>query len=194
MGFIFAMVVFVKMLRIINRIYSKILLKRNSCKFSFDRKSLQNGSILIVEQNSSIGKVKLDFRQGSLGAYSYVRSGSELLGDFEIGRFCSIGNNVVIGLEKNKHPTSWLSTSTFSKALEDKHGISNPKLKTIIGNDCWIGRDALIMGGVKVGDGAIIGARAVVTSDVPPYAIYAGVPAKLIKYRFSEALVKQIID
>src|SRR5690606_29947135 len=62
-----------------------------------------------------------------------------------------------------------------------------------IGNDVWIGEDAIIMGGVKIGDGAIIAARAVVTKDVPPYSIYGGVPAKLIKYRFDNYIIKKLL-
>lgn len=64
---------------------------------------------------------------------------------------------------------------------------------TVIGNDCWIGRDAVIMSGVKIGNGAIVGARALVTSDIPPYAIYAGIPAKLIKYRFPAEFITRLI-
>ncbi len=57
---------------------------------------------------------------------------------------------------------------------------------TTVGNDVWIGQDVVIKGGVKIGDGAVIGARSVVTRDVPPYAVVAGVPAKVIKYRFEQ--------
>lgn len=64
---------------------------------------------------------------------------------------------------------------------------------TVIGNDCWIGRDVVIMSGVKIGNGVIIGARALVTSDTPPFAIYAGIPAKLIRYRFPAELTARLI-
>lgn len=62
-----------------------------------------------------------------------------------------------------------------------------------IGNDVWIGQNAVIMDGVKIGDGAIVAAGAVVTKDVAPYAIVGGVPAKLIKYRFDEATIKDLL-
>ena len=62
-----------------------------------------------------------------------------------------------------------------------------------IGNDVWIGRNAIIMDGVTVGTGAIVGAAAVVTKDVPPYAIVAGVPARIIRYRFDEGTVKRLL-
>ena len=61
--------------------------------------------------------------------------------------------------------------------------------ETIIGNDVWIGKDVNIMGGVTIGDGAIIGTGAVITKDVPPYAVVAGVPAKILKYRFDEEAI-----
>ncbi|MBR6646045.1 MAG: CatB-related O-acetyltransferase, partial [Clostridia bacterium] len=65
---------------------------------------------------------------------------------------------------------------------------------TIIGNDVWIGHSALILEGVKIGDGAIVGAGAVVTKDVPPYSIVVGVPAKVIKYRFSENEIAKLSE
>lgn len=95
-------------------------------------------------------------------------------------------------MKKNKHPTNWLSTSLFSKRQESLYTRDLNSVPTKIGNDCWIGRDAVIMSGVKIGNGAIIGARAVVTSNVPSYAIYGGVPAKLIRYRFPDPLIKKI--
>lgn len=66
--------------------------------------------------------------------------------------------------------------------------------KTVIGHDVWIGRKAIIMPGVKVGNGAIVGAGAVVTKDVPDYAIVAGVPAKIIKYRFPDLIIQELLS
>ena len=65
---------------------------------------------------------------------------------------------------------------------------------TEIGNDVWIGNGACIMGGIKIGDGAIVATNAVVTKDVPPYAIVGGVPAKVIRYRFDETTIKELLD
>jgi hypothetical protein len=81
----------------------------------------------------------------------------------------------------------------FAKHIEKSYQSVDKNNKTIIGNDCWVGRDAAIMSGVTIGDGAIIGTRALVTTDVPPYAIYAGVPARFIRYRFSSDLVERLI-
>jgi acetyltransferase-like isoleucine patch superfamily enzyme len=147
---------------------------------------------MIFEEHVKVGNVKVKSSSLEIGAFSYLRSGTEVYGPCEIGRFCSVGQNVIIGLEKNKHPTNWLSTSLFSKRQESLYATDLNFVPTKIGNDCWIGRDAVIMSGVKIGNGAIIGARAVVTSNVPSYAIYGGIPAKLIRYRFSDPLIKKI--
>lgn len=147
-----------------------------------------------MEEQVKLGLIDIHSGQHSFGAYSYMRSGGELYGNTVVGRFCSIGQNVVIGLERNKHPTTWLSTSLFAKHIEKGYESINMENNTTIGNDCWIGRDAAIMSGVTIGDGAIIGARALVTCDVPAYAIYAGVPARLIRYRFSSDLVERLIQ
>lgn len=76
----------------------------------------------------------------------------------------------------------------------DKNVNDSPFRKVRVGNDVWIGSRAMILGGVTVGDGAVVGAGAVVTKDVPAYAIVAGVPAKVIKYRFPERLIELLMD
>jgi acetyltransferase-like isoleucine patch superfamily enzyme len=125
--------------------------------------------------------------------------GNSIVQNTNIGSFCSIANNVYIGL--GAHPTDYFSTSTLFyrvsntfnlKIVDDNLDFSEYQL-TEIGNDVWIGARVTILGGVKVGDGAIIGANAVVTKDVPPYAIVAGVPAKIIRYRFPPDKVGQLL-
>lgn len=81
----------------------------------------------------------------SIGAFTYLRSGCELYEVSKIGRFCSIANNVVIGLERNKHPIQWLTTFLFTKALEEQHEAATEVVPVTTGNDCWIGRDTIIM-------------------------------------------------
>ena len=71
---------------------------------------------------------------------------------------------------------------------------TNGCIPVTVGNDVWIGARAIIMDGIKIGDGAIIGANSVVTKDVPPYAIVAGCPAKLIRYRFSEDVINKLLE
>ncbi len=120
-----------------------------------------------------------------------------------IGKYCSIADCVVLGC--GDHPINTLSTSPFQYVYNKPEMYGNiivPKSniikreysETFIGNDVWIGYRAFIKLGVKIGDGAIIGAGAVVTKEVEPYAIVGGVPAKLIKYRFDENIRKQLLE
>ena len=110
-----------------------------------------------------------------------------------IGKFCSIASGTQFLMNTANHRISSVTTypfHVFGGAWEEH---TPPHLEqltfkgdTVVGNDVWIGRESLIMPGVKIGDGAIIGTRAVVTKDVPPYTIVGGVPAKTIRKRFSD--------
>lgn len=106
-----------------------------------------------------------------------------------IGKFCSIGPNVRI-ITSGIHPPEWISTYPlrrfFNHPKAFKDGMPASKGNITINNDVWIGTEVMILSGVTIGDGAVIMARAVVTRNVPPYSIVGGVPAKVIKYRFSK--------
>lgn len=183
-----------------------MLIKPNLEKLS------QNGAVLrgvsVIDTNSQLeppfvfaGNIA-PLNYLSIGAFSYTQGGAFV--NCQIGRYCSFAEEIVIGA--TKHPVDWLSTAPFqyredpwgwfsygvSKKFTDRSGrrvlTFDNSPKTIIGHDVWIGRKAIIMPGVKVGNGAIIGAGAVVTKDVPDYAIVAGVPAKIIKYRFPDLI------
>lgn len=115
----------------------------------------------------------------------------------DVGSFCSIANGVTIG--GAQHPVHFLSTSpTFLshrdsvKAKFAEH-VYNPAFRTTVGNDVWIGERALIKAGVTIGHGAVIGMGAVVTRDIPPYAIVAGNPARLIRMRFSQPVIDGLL-
>ncbi len=117
-----------------------------------------------------------------------------------IGSFSSINKRVSIG-GKN-HPVEYVSTHPMFYYGENgkQNGFSlegnleiNSKSKIVIGHDVWVSTNAVILPGVTIGHGAVIGAGAVVTKDIPPYAIATGVPAKVIKYRFSEDIIKGLL-
>lgn len=114
----------------------------------------------------------------------------------KIGAFCSIADGVEIFLG-GEHRTDWVTTYPFNVIWESaKHIKGHPKTKgnVDIGNDVWIGSGALIFSGVQIADGAVIGARAVVTKDVPPYAIVTGNPAKVVKKRFDEETILRLLN
>lgn len=112
-----------------------------------------------------------------------------------IGKFCSISHNVKIGI--GAHPHSYLSTSAVfyskSRGFVNADYYTNNSFKTIIGHDVLLGANSIVIAGVNVGHGAIVGASSVVTKDVPPYAIVAGVPARIIGYRFSGEIIDQLL-
>ena len=119
----------------------------------------------------------------------------------QIGKFCSIACGSKFLFNSANHTLSSLSTYPFPLFFEEwgleKKDVTNAwdnKGDIIIGNDVWIGYEAVILAGVTIGDGAIIGTRAVVTKDVPPYTIVGGVPAKPIKKRFSEETISALLE
>ena len=118
-----------------------------------------------------------------------------------IGKFCSIACGAKFLFNSANHAMESLSTYPFPLFFEewglDRNDVADSwdnKGDIIIGNDVWIGYEAVILSGVTIGDGAIIGARAVVTRDVPPYTIVGGVPAKAIKKRFSEDTISSLLS
>lgn len=113
-----------------------------------------------------------------------------------IGAFCSISTEVHIFLGGD-HRSDWVTTFPFSVLWEtEKHYTGYPKTKgdVIIGNDVWIGYQAVIMSGVRIGDGAVVGAYALVTQDVPPYGVVAGNPARLMKKRFDDDTIRRLLN
>ena len=116
-----------------------------------------------------------------------------------IGKFCSIACGAKFLFNSGNHKMASLSTYTFPLFFEEwdleKENVAqawDQKGDIIIGNDVWIGYEAVILSGVTIGDSAVIGCRAVVTKDVPPYTIVGGVPAKPIRKRFDEETIKEL--
>ncbi|MDO4275805.1 MAG: CatB-related O-acetyltransferase [Eubacteriales bacterium] len=118
-----------------------------------------------------------------------------------IGKFCSIACGARFLFNSANHSMSSLSTYPFPLFFEewelDRKDVAaswDNKGNIVIGNDVWIGYEAVIMAGVTIGDGAVIGARAVVTKDVPPYTIVGGVPARPIRKRFSDDKISSLLE
>lgn len=117
-----------------------------------------------------------------------------------IGSFCSIGSGAAFIMAGNQgHRDDWVSTFPFYwmadvPAFNGAENGFRPAGDTVIGNDVWIGSEAIVMPGVKIGDGAIIGTRALVTRDVEPYSIVGGNPAREIRKRFEDGLVDLLVE
>ncbi len=171
-------------------------LKKTADRYAFLRKNKSKNLMLGVENtfsNVEFGNYNYigndnNLSNVSIGDYSYINSSSKIQ-RADIGKFTCIGTNVTIGL--GIHPTNLVSTHptfyTNKKPyyFSDDHLVEEYK-PVVIGNDVWIGNNCLILDGVELGDGAVIASGCVVTKDVMPYTIVGGVPAKLIKNRFTE--------
>ena len=148
-----------------------------------DRKT-KLGKKVIIRKNVKVG------RNVILKDYSYISGPGTVIENTHIGKFTSIALGNIIGL--GEHPLSYISTHPFLYSKKfcfiEKDLFRNDSSKvTKIGNDVWIGAGCIIKKGVKIGDGAVIGAGSVVTKNVDEYAIVAGSPARLIRYRFRES-------
>ena len=137
-----------------------------------------------------------DFQKNNV-LYHYPINRDRLI----IGKFCSIACGAKFIFTSANHKLGSLSTYPFPLFFEewdlDKSNVTDAwdnKGDIVIGNDVWIGYEAVIMQGVTIGDGATIGTRAVVTKDVPPYSIVGGVPAKPIRKRFSDEVIAQLLE
>jgi acetyltransferase-like isoleucine patch superfamily enzyme len=133
-----------------------------------------------------------------IGSYTYFAGFNSVM-NANIGRFCSIGSFVSIG--PGKHPIDFVSTSPVFFSIHRQCGTTfadqsyyREMGNVIIGNDVWIGSNAVILDDVVIGDGAVIAAGAIVTANVEPYTIVGGVPAKVIRKRFSEDTIVKLLQ
>jgi len=158
---------------------------------------------VITKENIHVGEYTVyndfvnnpcDFEKNNV-LYHYPVNGDKLI----IGKFCSIACGAKFLFTSGNHSMKSLSTYTFP-IFFDEWGLDRKNIRDawdnkgdiVIGNDVWIGYEAVIMQGVTIGDGAIIGTRAVVTKDVPPYTIVGGVPAKYIRRRFDDETIAKL--
>ena len=171
----------------------------NACKFgcntTIDSKASFEGMNKLASHST--------FLNSYMGYASYV-SDHSFIKNSVIGKYTCIGNEVMT--VAGNHPVNFVSIhpSFYSTAqelsyirqskFEDFDYLDEKrKISVFIGNDVWIGARATILEGIKISDGAIVAAGALVTKDIPPYAIVGGVPAKIIKYRFDEETIKKLL-
>ena len=174
-------------------------------KISFGNKVKINRKC-VFEGNNALYNNTI-FTDSNIGFASYIANNS-IIRKTKIGRFCTIGDNVrtCLGLHPTKnfvsiHPAFFSLQKqagfTFvNKQLFEEHKYIDAEKKYVveIGNDVWIGNNVMIMDGVKINDGAVIATGAIVTKNVPSYAIVGGIPAKIIKKRFSEEQVIALLE
>jgi len=183
-------------------IWFKRLIQSKILEYKYKDKKLQIGYMSLVKkskfgiyntiyENVILNKVTLD-------NFSYIAKNTEI-SYTRIGKFCSIGPYCKIGL--GKHPSKdFVSTHPifFSTLNQSQISFANQQYfeefnDITIGNDVWIGSSSIVLDGIQISDGVIVAAGSVVTKDIPPYAIVAGIPAKIIRYRFSKEQIEKLL-
>ncbi len=127
----------------------------------------------------------------TIGSYNHIGNGT-MMANAKFGSYCSMAPYVKLG--QMEHDMKCVSTST--QIFGPKHGITNfdgNKAPTVIEDDVWLAANVIVLQDVTVHTGAVVGAGAVVTKDIPPYAIAVGVPAKVIGYRFPEKIIEKLL-
>lgn len=161
-------------------------MKLISTKVRWRLKNLHNGTFIANDTDIhavTVGKM-------TYGYFSVLLHNEAA--KLKIGNYCSIASSVMFILGAD-HSYKHISTYPFKVKCGGARTEAITKGDIIIDDDVWIGYGAIVMSGVHIGQGAVIGAGAVVTKDVPPYAIVGGVPAKIIKYRFDDELIKELM-
>ncbi|MEA4863999.1 MAG: CatB-related O-acetyltransferase [Sphaerochaeta sp.] len=139
---------------------------------------------------NSFDLTRVNVGNGTYGGIYVLTHGTS--SNLKIGSYCSIAPKVCFVLS-SEHPYNTLSTYPFKVKIMNAKSDASSKGDIIVADDVWIAYGAIILSGVHIGQGAIIAAGAVVSNDVPPYAIVGGVPAKVIKYRFSHEIIEKLM-
>lgn len=188
----------------------KRMIKRLIFRWKYKGKNIKSAKTCNVNQSAELGGNNYigskSYFFGCIGYGSYLGSNCSFYG--KIGKYCSIASGVKV--VNGFHPTSeGISTHPAFYSTKNSVGLSyvknncfkeyryadpEKKYAVVVGNDVWIGTDAILMAGITVGDGAVIAAGAVVTKDVAPYSIVGGVPAKEIKKRFDDEKIEVLLN
>lgn len=176
--------------------------------FRFLKVAAKSNDIFWIYLVSNISKCKIDpkarvynnhiLNNVTVEKGTYIASNA-YISHTTIGKFCSIGPNVLCGY--GYHPTNGISSSPAFYSTRGQAGFTfstydkcEERKLIKIGNDVFIGMNVTILDGVTIGDGAVIGAGAVVTKDIPPYAVAVGCPIRVIKYRFSDEIIRSLLE
>lgn len=167
-----------------------------------EQEAFQRAVGIIVDSDSCVSsKARINppasiEQHSSIGDYTYIAVNGHLR-MVTIGKFCSIGPNLLAGY--GIHPLNGISTSPMFYSTMRQNGFTLSSTDKIIeqkpifiGNDVFIGANVTILDGVTIGDGAVIGAGSVVSKDIPPYAIAAGAPIRILRYRFSNEIINKL--
>lgn len=176
---------------------SKLYPRANDYQTIYLKNAVQNPNIEVGDftiYNDFVHDPR-DFQRNNV-LYHYPINGDRLT----IGRFCSIACGARFLMNSANHAMGSLSTYVFPIFYEEwDHGMNVTKAwdhrgNIVVGNDVWIGYEAVILSGVTIGDGAIVAARSVVTKDVPPYTIVGGAPARPIRRRFDQEVIDTLLE
>lgn len=186
-----------KMKKLISYFYSYVFWKVRSYQLKLEIESIQiNRNAVFCGRNIVRRGVTIG-RDVHIDKYSYVSGPNTTINSAFIGKFCSIAMGVKIGMDEHEyrivstHP--FLYSKKFGSFVKQSNSLQK-KHRPIIGNDVWIGANAIVCRGVEISDGAVVAAGAVVTKNVPAYAIVAGVPAKVIGKRFDDNTIEELIS
>ncbi len=187
----------------LHRLYLVYFKWKNTCRKNvvFQRSCVISDDDFFEGNNNVGGRIL----KSHIGYGTYIVGENGYIHDCRIGRFCSIASNCHIGL--GDHSPDMVSTSPLFYSAHSllpeqfltesiplpEQTIGDTKYKVIIGNDVWMGYNVCVKEGVTIGDGAIIGAKSLVTHDIPPYAVAVGTPARVIKYRFTPEQIQKLL-